>query len=497
MILLQLGRQAQKQRREGKKRSLPKIPFYPNPGSQEKLFFELLGCDRGQQLEIDYKDGTTGISHAVIPRPYLNEPKYFLFRAGSRAGKSQAGAAYCHTMSQNYPSAIGLISANDYLQLRDSTITALINFCDRHNIPIKPRRETVEDTAASIVSIKGVWIDGVYHLVRTAKDFIGDTAKATQKGRGFEIGWAWLDEWFRVPSKTAWDALITRLSIPIEKPSILLTSTINTDNPYNWVYDLFDNPDRDEEKKKKYISLTGSTYENRHHLAKDYIEGLKASLTPELFSIEILGEYVPITEGKIFKYFNRVNQVLKLQPDFNHPIHLSLDFNHHPSCAIASQFIEGEVLILREWYLLNSNTFSLGENIANWLKDKSFPKYYLHGDATGNQKTANSLQTNWQIIRDKLKEFKPVTCFGKANPNVQDTINATNIALNQDKIFIDIQCRELTRDLESLRYNEKGEIDKKMDLMRSHLGDCLRYLIFDLLPYKKSSGWSTSSFYYG
>lgn len=466
--------------------------FYPNPGSQSHLFFDILGCDRGEEREIDYKDGETAIAYGVIPRPYLKEAKYILFRAGSRSGKSQCGSAYCYIMSQNYPDAVGLISANDYLQLRDSTITALITFCDRHNIPFKPRRATVEETASSVVNIKQCWINGTHHLVRTAKDFLGDTKAATQKGRGFEIGWAWLDEWFRVPRKSAWEALITRLSIPIEKPSMLLTSTINTDNPYNWVYDLFDDPDRSPEQQKTYISLTGSTYENRHNLAKGYIDGLKVSLTPELFKIEVLGEYTPITEGKIFRYFSRKNHTLTLEFDRRYPVYSVHDFNVDPMTAILCQFIDGELLIFKEFFLRNSDSFAMGSVLRDYLLTLRPIKLYLDGDASGDNRSANATRSNWDIIKDSVRQFDPILLIGKSNPKVQDTINSVNCAFNNNKIGIDSSCKELIKDLESLQYNSNQEIDKKQDPMRSHLADSLRYIGHRLIPYRKTQSDSSS-----
>ncbi|MEL4897602.1 hypothetical protein [Crocosphaera sp. Alani8] len=100
----------------GSKKESKPLPFYPNPGSQSELFFDILGCEKGEQKIVDYKDGTEAIAYSVVPRPYTQEAKYILFRAGSRSGKSQCGAAYCYTMAQNYPDAVGLISANDYLR---------------------------------------------------------------------------------------------------------------------------------------------------------------------------------------------------------------------------------------------------------------------------------------------------------------------------------------------------------------------------------------------
>ena len=214
---------------------------------------------------------------------------------------------------------------------------------------------------------------------------------------------------------------------------------------------------------------------------------MKVSLTDELFKIEVLGEYTPITEGKIFKYFTRKAHTLPLEVDLDYPIYLSLDFNHDPMTAIAGQWIDGELLIIKEWFLRNSDSFQMGETLAKWISSLgNYPSgLLLHGDATGNQRTANSKNSNWEIINQSLKQFNPRRLYGKANPSVLDSINSVNCAFNTDRLFISGDCKELIKDLESLRYNNNGEIDKKQDLMRSHLGDTLRYICHHLLPYQQ------------
>jgi hypothetical protein len=151
--------------------------------------------------------------------------------------------------------------------------------------------------------------------------------------------------------------------------------------------------------------------------------------------------------------------------------------------AIACQWVKDELIVLKEFYLKNSNSFEMGEAVSQWLREIKPIKVYLHGDATGGNKTANSLRSNWDIIRDSLKEYNPMRLYGRVNSSVQDTINGMNCAFKQDKIFIDKQCVELIKDLEFMKYNDNNEPDKKTDLNRSHWFDCLRYISHYFMPY--------------
>jgi hypothetical protein len=197
---------------------------------------------------------------------------------------------------------------------------------------------------------------------------------------------------------------------------------------------------------------------------------------------------------KPYKRFNPVLHVLKgrdlaiavYNPYL--PLHVSLDFNHHPACAIAAQKNEhGEAIVLREWYLQHSDTFVLAESICEWIQSFNTTRWIfpveIHGDASGNQKTANSKQTNWQIVLNQFRKMgiPHITKYGKANPGIQDTLNACSWVFEESLIFVPETCPELIKDFIQLQY-KKGtlEIDKSSDLARSHLSDCFRYLIWDL-----------------
>ncbi|NER93619.1 MAG: hypothetical protein F6J86_07235 [Symploca sp. SIO1B1] len=403
---------------------------------------------------------------------------------GIGSGKSYAGAWYACMKAKQDPQSRGLISANEYGQLEQSTIIALAEFCDRFGVPLSPVAETPEETARLIASRRLCTIYNAPVLVLSANKFGGTTTRAKQGARGLQIRWAWLDEW-AYADKSAWETLNGRLgrgegSIPGQA---VITSSINRNHPFNWVYETFSDPDRREELKKLYVAIRCLTADN-DSLDPDYLRSLETSYTPELAALELRGEYVATTEGLIFRYFQRTQHLdggMAYNPKL--PLHLSFDFNHSPACAIASQVYGDTVFILKEWYLLNSDTFELAKAVVKWVKERQpVPtRILVYGDASGSAKTANSKTTNWAIVIKELEGLRWLQQWGSSNPSVTDSIHSCNALFHQNRVFIHPDCKELVKDLESLKFDKNGNIDKS-DLMRSHLGDCLRYMLHTLFP---------------
>ena len=461
--------------------------FVPNKGGQEEFF-----------------------NTVPLDSVYHGQTKYYYLRGGNGSGKSTCGAVFAESRTKLDPEARGLISANDYGQLATSTLVAFAETCQTYGYDLRIGSdktspfEDVELTARKIANDHFCFLNGAYIYVLSAKIFEGGTPKASQSGRGLSIRWLWFDE----PAycqHSAFQTIQTRIGRGSGfMPQIsLLTGTINKDVPYNWCYELFDDPKRNDKAKEIYQSIKLDTHENAHNLDPEYESVMEASFTQELIEIELRANYAASKTDIIYSYFDRNHHVISgnyLDPRF--PIHVSLDFNHHPACAIAATYnpeLE-ELVIIKEWYLKHSDTFLLSEAIATWflevrppidnfytmLASQSF-ELQIHGDATGNQKTANSKKTNWQIVKQTFDDFKIRyrTHYKKANPNVADSINSVNCAFKTDRLWLVEDLLELTRDLESIKRNASGEIDKKSDLMRSHLQDCLRYLVNDILPYDR------------
>lgn len=461
--------------------------FAPNKGGQEEFFKEV-----------------------PLDSVYHGQIKYYYLRGGNGSGKSTCGSVFAESRTRLDPEARGLISANDYGQLETSTLVAFAETCQTYNYDLRIGSgktipfEDDELTARKIAHDHFCFLNGAYIYVLSAKIFEGGTPKASQSGRGLSVRWMWFDE----PAYAQHSSFLT-MQTRIGRGSgfmpliSILTGTINKDIPYNWCYDLFDDPNRSEKTREIYKSFRLDTRENAHNLDPEYESVMEASFTEELIQIELRANYAASKTNIIYNYFDRNHHVIS-GDHLNRrlPIHLSLDFNHHPACAIAAQYDPEteELKIIKEWYLKNSDTFILSDAIATWFlevrpqKDDFYSfmtsqlfELQLHGDATGNQKTANSKKTNWQIVKQTLDDFKIRyrTHYKKSNPNVDDTINSVNCAFKSDRLWLAENLPELLKDLETIKRNALGDIDKKSDLMRSHLQDCLRYLVNDILPYDR------------
>lgn len=466
--------------------------FEPHPGAQETVFSDFFSLSQAK------------------PHPYTVDAarKVLWYRGGLNSGKSFSGGAFICSCALKDSEARLLITANSYGQLKTSTLVALAEFCKMFGVPLEPCADIpMEDsmwadlTAKKIADSRLCKIFDSPVLVLSAEAFTGRTERSQEVGRGLQVRAFWADEFAYAP-ESAFNTIMGRLGRgPGILPGIgMITSSINKNNPYNWAYDLFDAPNRSDQAKIYYRSVRGSSKENLH-ADSGYVESMEATLTDELIKIELEGEYATVTKGIIYNTFSRDNHSFfgerskAIQYQYQVPIHISIDFNHDPACAIAAQLVKDELLILQEWYLSDSDTFELAAEIAQWISERhrvsrhSEKLVLVHGDATGKQKTANSKKTNWQIVWDALtaSAITGQKCYRKSNPSVIDSINALKISLKNNRVFVNgNHCPELVKDLEVLKWSGQ-DIDKR-DIKRSHLQDCLRYLNWDIWPYNQATG---------
>lgn len=437
--------------------------------------------------------GQTAFWSYVPFNPITSIPERAIFARGGRgAGKSYAiGAAFICSRAYADPEGIGLISANEYDQLKDSTLLSLARFCDHYNIPLIPRGGSPKDTAEKIANKRSCKIFKADIIVKSANKFQGSTSSSSQAGRGTEIRSAWLDEW---PYAQA-DAFETVLA-SLGRGSgtldglVIVTGTINRNNPYNWVWEYFDSPDRSEEKKEMYRSFVLKTKDNASSFDKKFVAGLEAAYTDELALIEIEGEYAVSAVGRLFSGWNRTHHLdggIEYIP--GQDVYLSFDFNRSPMTCLCAQIVRDEIRVFKEFYLLNADSFIMGDRLLEYLKSLKVEFCHITGDATGNSHTSNSKKSNWEIILDAFRKEEDgpdfVTLYGKVNPQVVDTVISCNAMFNKNRLLISPECKELIKDLDSVSWKEgvKPPVIDKSDPLRTHPGDCLRYLVESTFPY--------------
>jgi hypothetical protein len=443
--------------------------FAPNDGGQAE-FFGMVPIDRIVEIE----------------------PKFLVLRGGIGSGKSLCGAAFACSRAMLDPTSRGLISANDYQQLRTSTLVALAEFCFKFNIPLKPCVDGDADaTAEAIANKRSCKIFDAHVLVVSANKFTGTTKKAKEGGRGLQIRWFWGDEWAYADS-SAFNTVNGRLGRGegFLKALGLITSSPNKNQPYNWVYDYFDDPARTEERAKMHRSIVLDTRENLKYLGGDYVRSLETAYTDELALIELRGQYASLSTGRVYKYFDRQNHLFKGQDgiDFGYDpkldAHLSFDFNWNPATCIAAQERDDATIVVKEFKIANSDTFEMGRSVVEWLQLEGHKSaIYIYGDASGNSRTANSKRTNWQIIWQAFRDadYEPVKRYGASNPGVLDSVLSVNNLFKQGRLYLVDRCLELAKDLEQVQWKDDAgtQIDKS-NPDQTHLSDCIRYLCFGL-----------------
>lgn len=451
--------------------------FNPNSGGQQQ-FIDLVPLDQLTDLST----------------------RWFLLRGGIGSGKSMMGAAFACSRAMLDPTSRGLITANDYQQLKTSTLVALAEFCQKFNIPLEPWVDgDPDETASAIANRRSCKIFDAHVLVISGNKFTGATKKSKEGGRGLQIRWCWADE-FLYADGSAFNTLNGRLGRGngIIKGVGLITSSPNKNNPYNWGYDYFDDPARDEEKARLHTSIVLDTRENIKNLGEDYVQSLESAYTPELALIELRGQYASLTTGRVYRYFDRNKHLLMgrdaidLGYNPSEDLHLSFDFNWNPATCVAAHKRGKELFFVNEWKLSNSDTFEMAEAVSSWiLEHRQQGQIYIHGDASGAARSANSKLTNWQIIWNTLKEkgLKD-QChkrYGSSNPSILDSVLGVNNLLMTERIFIcSDACPNLAKDLEQTIWkDDAGTTIDKSNPELTHLSDTFRYLVWDEFPYKK------------
>lgn len=408
------------------------------------------------------------------------------------SGKSFSGAAWACSRALLDPKARGMITANSYPQLSTSTLVELINVCRAYDIPILPYREGVEDNAMAIANCRYCYLgeDKAFVFVKSAGSFEGKK----QTGRGLQIRWVWADE-FAYASEKAFQTIDGRLgrgSGSMKGQGVISTSPVG----YNWLWNKFGDPTREENIKKIFQIVTVSSLENIAHLGKEYAESLKANYTDELYEQEVMGSFINTAKGLVYNYFSRLNHTLSgvdaelLDYEPSLPLLLSFDFNASPCVCIAAQKRGEEIHFFKEWFLLDADLWLLCEAVKTWIiKNDLPPEIQIFGDATGRARTAQSRLTSWDIVWQTLSPLAKamggqlVRRFADSNPYVVNRVHSVNLAYKQDRCFIHlVNCKELVKDFETMTWDDKGI--NKDDVLRSHLSDAAGYMIHGIAPFK-------------
>lgn len=383
-----------------------------------------------------------------------------LLLGGIGSGKSQLGAIWIVDKIAKFPNCECIVAANTYQQLMNASVKTITNYLDdldiHYNSVLSGARKRIEIGDATIY---------LYSLDKP--DSI----------RGIEVSFSWLDE---VAFSSLKALNVVRGRMRGQKSSYRQTLMTTSGNGFNFLYDIFGNLGSNNQKKQM---ISAQTKDNKF-LPEGYYEELVKNyggIDTPLAQQELFGKFVNLQEGAIYNLFNRERNVAQCIPDKKLPVYVGMDFNVDIMSATYSQFIDGKLYVFKEVQLThrNANTYDMANHIKEDLLDQGY-NVFIVPDSTGKaRKTSSSSgQTDHQILREAGFEV-----LVTSNPMIRDRQQSVNIGFRRENIVIDPSCGKLIKDIETLSSrNKEGSV--------SHLGPCLGYTVWYLMPVKRKTNKS-------
>lgn len=223
---------------------------------------------------------------------------------------------------------------------------------------------------------------------------------------------------------------------------------VGTPEGFKWFYKRFVK----QFNKKSDMLIRASTYSNLENLPEDFIDTLKAEYPPELFNAYVNGEFVNLTSGTVYNYFNRARHHTDREIMEGDILHIGQDFNVGGCCGRVHVIDKGIPMLVDEYSVHDT------QSIINHLrKEYDGYKIIIYPDASGNSGKTNSSKSDIQLLIDAGYKLD----FPSKNPNVQDRVNSVNTRFYHDKYLVNThKCPESTHALEQQAYDDNGEPEK-------------------------------------
>lgn len=387
---------------------------------------------------MDYELLPAQIEFLNIPHKYSLDVA--LYQGGFGSGKTFSGSLLGLVLCLKYPGVRGLVGAQTYPLLRDTTMTQYFEHLD--NIGLR----SGYDYTFKVAESKMMFSNGSEILFRHLQE--------PEKLKSLNLGFVELEEMSNV-SEYTFKMLLSRLRQKNIWGRIFqyrLFGHTNPESSKGWIYKYFV-----EQKPENYRLILAPTTQNTF-LTPDYVENMKKIYDEEYYRINVLGEFGDYTSGLVVKNFSNENIAeLHYQPDL--ALHLTWDFNVDPMSCILAHVEGGKVFYFDEFILENTSTQRTIEEII-----KRYPNHkgdiIINGDASGDNRSAQSEVSNYIIIRNELERHYPNNNIDfdlrPFNPPIKNRIASFNAMIcnhNGDrKILIDKRCKWLLHNIYNLKY---------------------------------------------
>ena len=289
--------------------------------------------------------------------------------------------------------------------------------------------------------------------------------------RGVGIDFIVLDECADIDEQ-AWSEVL-RPTLSDTKGSAVFAGT---PKGMNWFHDLYQRGQ--DQTEEEYSSFLFTTLEGGF-VDSGEIEQAKRDLDAKTFRHEYQATWETYS-GIIYYGFSTSENIKHFdQPLDNNIIHIGMDFNLDPMCAVVSYISNGVVYIMDEIQIWSSNTDELCQEIHRRYPGK---KIFVYPDPASRQrKTSAGGRTDLSILQNNGFVCK----VPPRHMAIRDRINSVNAKLcsasNERQVFIHPKCKNLLNSVSKHTYKEGTVLPDKTQGF-DHMNDALGYLISFLYP---------------
>lgn len=402
-----------------------------------------------------------------------SKARFRCFVGGVGSGKTWSGCWEAIKLSFKYRYNFGVIGAQTYPQLRDTTMRTFFEICDNYPGMIKSHNKA-EDRVT--------FVNGSEIIFRALDD--------ASKFKSLNLGWFYIDEASEV-NEDVFLMLQSRLRLSHLKGIPNSYRGFVTTNPegHNWVWRKFVGKNNHPESYEAFISKSAENV----NLPDGYIESLRQSYSADWIK-KYLEASFDVFEGLIYKDFDyEVHTIPYKTPPDTWPRFVGLDFGtQNPTAVIyIAEDDDQNLYIYDEIYQPFDHVEPLVRQMhAKELGDEKIIMYRV-GDTSAGAKE----MTSGESIRDQLWEFGEYE-FENPIKDILAGIAKMTHYFKKKKIFIMRNCVNTIEELRSYQW-ERPKFGREVNFRekplswKNHALDAIRYVIMsrpDLVDFEEFNG---------
>lgn len=360
--------------------------------------------------------------------------KYFFYGGAVRGGKTYVSLTILVILALKYKNSRWHIIRNTLANLKTTTIPSMEKILYGANV--KWHRNP---------SDYYLEFDNGSRIYFFAEQISQDPDLARFKG--LETNGFFLEQTEELSLKT-WEKAKERLGswkipqLPLdENPPPILLATFNPTNTWlkTEIYDKYEKG----ELHKPYFYLSALPTDNAFNEKHQYETW--ANLDTKNYERFIKGSWDYEDDKLRFCYsFDPERHIQRISINKRIPFVLCFDFGKNPNvCIVIQSNFATSIAVVKE-FSSKEGLIDLMAKVIHWLKDNNIKSVTLTGDASG------ATFSQYKFIEAALKQNKIGfnAKVPKSNPQISDSRILTNSILEKlDTVLVDIECKNLIRDL--------------------------------------------------